>query len=162
MTSKIHISGALFILAISFFQFSFPTIPTTKMRLLQTTLFSLVGLSVLGQSLDDFIAKEGPIAKVRLISELAQMINLYFLQDNLLANIGPNGAKSAGAAPGIVIASPSTEEPNYLFTWVRDSSLVFKHIIDEYGKSIIECTAVPLTVTTQIHNRSRRQLERHD
>ncbi|KAF8322021.1 glucoamylase [Clavulina sp. PMI_390] len=45
----------------------------------------------------------------------------------LLANIGTNGAK-----PGIVIASPSTSNPNYLYTWTRDSSLVFKLLIDQY------------------------------
>ena len=33
---------------------------------------------------------------------------------------------------GIVIASPSTVNPNYLYTWVRDSSLVFKVIVDQY------------------------------
>ena len=33
---------------------------------------------------------------------------------------------------GVVIASPSTVDPNYLYTWVRDSSLVFKAIADQY------------------------------
>lgn len=33
---------------------------------------------------------------------------------------------------GLVIASPSTKDPNYLFTWTRDSALVFKTIIDQY------------------------------
>jgi glucoamylase len=33
---------------------------------------------------------------------------------------------------GIVIGSPNTKDPNYLFTWVRDSSLVFKVIVDQY------------------------------
>ena len=32
----------------------------------------------------------------------------------------------------MVIASPSTSNPNYLYTWVRDSSLVFKTIIDQF------------------------------
>jgi glucoamylase len=34
--------------------------------------------------------------------------------------------------PGVVIASPSTTDPDYLYTWVRDSSLVFKMLIDQY------------------------------
>jgi len=34
--------------------------------------------------------------------------------------------------PGIVIASPSTIDPNYVYTWVRDSSLVFKVIADQF------------------------------
>lgn len=33
---------------------------------------------------------------------------------------------------GVVVASPSTENPNYLYTWIRDSSLVFKVLIDQY------------------------------
>lgn len=35
-------------------------------------------------------------------------------QAGMLANIGPNGTLSQGALPGVVIASPSTENPNYL------------------------------------------------
>lgn len=31
-----------------------------------------------------------------------------------------------------MIASPSTEDPNYLYSWVRDASLVFKTLIDQY------------------------------
>ncbi|EIM83582.1 glucoamylase [Stereum hirsutum FP-91666 SS1] len=62
-----------------------------------------------------YIASESPIAKA-----------------NLLANIGPSGSKSQGAKAGVVIASPSNTNPNYLFTWTRDSSLVFKAIIDQF------------------------------
>lgn len=32
----------------------------------------------------------------------------------------------------MVIASPSTTNPDYLYTWTRDSSLVFKALIDQY------------------------------
>ena len=86
-------------------------------------LISTLGLcaSVLGQDaqrgsiVDDYVRKEGGVAKV-----------------GLLANIGPSGSKSAGAKPGIVVASPSTVDPNYLFTWIRDASLVFKVIIDQF------------------------------
>ncbi|KAJ7583395.1 glucoamylase [Mycena floridula] len=51
----------------------------------------------------------------------------------LLANIGPN---FPGAAPGVVIASPSTVNPNYLYTWIRDSSLVFQVLIDQYTSGV--------------------------
>ncbi|KAJ6584037.1 glucoamylase [Mycena vulgaris] len=75
-----------------------------------------VCVSVLAQtSVDTYVATEGPIAKA-----------------GLLANIGPSGSKSQGAKAGVVIASPSTTNPNYLFTWTRDSSLVFKAIIDQF------------------------------
>ncbi|KAF8893880.1 glucoamylase [Infundibulicybe gibba] len=66
-------------------------------------------------TVDSYLASESPIAKA-----------------NLLANIGPSGSKSQGARAGVVIASPSTTNPNYLFTWTRDSSLVFQAIIDQF------------------------------
>ncbi|KAI0042277.1 carbohydrate-binding module family 20 protein [Auriscalpium vulgare] len=87
------------------------------MRVIQfTAALGFVG-TVFSQSstVDSFIAAESPIAKA-----------------GLLANIGPSGSKSAGAKAGVVIASPSTVNPNYLYTWIRDSSLVFKTIIDQY------------------------------
>jgi glucoamylase len=69
--------------------------------------------------------------------------------DGINANIGPSGSKSQGAAPGVVIAAPSTCEfishvscqytdiiisanPNYLYTWIRDSSLTYKYFVDRY------------------------------
>lgn len=64
---------------------------------------------------DQYVATESPLAKA-----------------GLLANIGPSGSKSSGAAAGVVIASPSTTDPDYLYSWVRDSSLVFKVIIDQF------------------------------
>ncbi|KAI0057906.1 glucoamylase [Artomyces pyxidatus] len=66
-------------------------------------------------TVDAFVASESPIAKA-----------------GLLANIGPSGAKASGAKSGVVIASPSTSNPDYLYTWVRDSSLVFKTITDQF------------------------------
>ncbi|TFK40744.1 glucoamylase [Crucibulum laeve] len=85
------------------------------------SLFSVLGLCVTAFSqsatVDQYVTTESPIAKA-----------------GLLANIGPKGAKSSGAKAGVVIASPSTTNPNYLFTWTRDSSLVFKTIIDQYTR----------------------------
>nr|BAU78332.1 glucoamylase2 [Pholiota microspora] len=75
------------------------------------------GITVFAQSsvADLYVAKESPTAKA-----------------GLLANIGPSGSKASGAKAGLVIASPSTTNPNYLFTWTRDSALVFKTIIDQF------------------------------
>ena len=83
---------------------------------------------------DQYIAKESPVAKA-----------------GLLANIGSKGSRAPGTLvsspfffffvsinhasfvkPGVVVASPSTQDPNYFFTWTRDSSLVFKTLIDQY------------------------------
>lgn len=44
-----------------------------------------------------YIASQSPISKA-----------------GILANIGPSGSKSSGAASGVVIASPSTTNPDYL------------------------------------------------
>ncbi|KAF5315001.1 hypothetical protein D9619_007127 [Psilocybe cf. subviscida] len=66
---------------------------------------------------DSYVATESPIAKA-----------------GLLANIGPSGSKSSGAKAGLVIASPSTVNPDYLFTWSRDSALVFKTIVDQFTR----------------------------
>ncbi|KAJ1301930.1 hypothetical protein OPQ81_000769 [Rhizoctonia solani] len=50
----------------------------------------------------------------------------------ILANIGPNGSKDQGAYKGVVIASPSKEDPDYVYTWTRDSALVYKALVDQY------------------------------
>lgn len=89
---------------------------------MRAVLLSALGLcvSVFAQSstlVDQYVAKESPIAKA-----------------GVLANIGSNGSRSAGAKPGVVIASPSTSNPDYLFTWTRDSALVFKCLIDQYTR----------------------------
>ncbi|KDQ62664.1 carbohydrate-binding module family 20 protein [Jaapia argillacea MUCL 33604] len=85
--------------------------------------FLVCGLALVGavfsQSVDTYVSTEGPIAK-----------------SGMLANIGPNGSKAAGASPGVVVASPSTTNPDYWYTWIRDSSLVFKALIDQYTVGI--------------------------
>jgi glucoamylase len=56
-----------------------------------------------------YLAKEDPIALQRILD-----------------NIGPN----LDANPGVVVASPSTDDPNYLYTWTRDAALTMKSLID--------------------------------
>ncbi|KAK0202033.1 glucoamylase [Desarmillaria ectypa] len=92
-----------------------------------------IGLSasVWAQSsaVDAYAASESPIAKA-----------------GILANIGPNGSKSSGAKVGVVIASPSSSNPDYVYTWTRDSSLVFQALIDQYTLGL------DTTLRTQIDN----------
>ncbi|KAH7876779.1 glucoamylase [Lentinula edodes] len=86
--------------------------------MLLTVLYSfLVVHNAWAQSstVDAYISTESPLAKA-----------------GLLANIGPSGSKSSGALSGIVIASPSNVNPDYLYTWTRDSALVFQTIIDQF------------------------------
>ncbi|KAG6920024.1 hypothetical protein DXG01_010092 [Tephrocybe rancida] len=112
--------------------------------LLSAFLLSIATASVRSQTADAYFASESPIAKT-----------------NLLANIGASGSKSHGAKPGIVIASPSTTDPNYLFTWTRDSALVFQTIIDQYtlGKDttlrpLIDSYVAAQTIVQQVSNPS--------
>ncbi|MCJ1315074.1 hypothetical protein MMC15_000389 [Xylographa vitiligo] len=74
-------------------------------------------------SLSSFIASESPIA----------------LQ-GILNNLGPSGSLAPGAAPGILVASPSTTNPNYFYTWTRDSALTFKLLVDTFiaGNSALQ------------------------
>ncbi|EAU86023.1 glucoamylase [Coprinopsis cinerea okayama7 len=64
---------------------------------------------------DAYLARQVPISRAGVV-----------------ANIGPDGARSSGARAGVVIASPSTYDPDYLYTWTRDSALVFKGITERY------------------------------
>lgn len=49
-----------------------------------------------------------------------------------LENIGGfNSSFAVGASPGIVVASPSTVNPDYFFTWTRDSALTYAMIIEQ-------------------------------
>ncbi|KAH7885421.1 glycoside hydrolase family 15 protein [Phlebopus sp. FC_14] len=84
-------------------------------RLIVSALALCASVWAQSSTVDSYITTESPLA-----------------QAGVLANIGANGAKSSGAYPGVVIASPSTSNPDYLYTWVRDSSLVFKELIDQY------------------------------
>lgn len=38
-------------------------------------------------------------------------------------------------APGTVIASPSTHEPNYYFQWIRDAAITMESVINEFHKT---------------------------
>ncbi|ROT38732.1 glucoamylase P [Sodiomyces alkalinus F11] len=61
----------------------------------------------------------------------------------VLDNIGPDGSQVPGTAAGLVVASPSRNDPDYFFTWSRDAALTFKMIVEEYirdpsGRSHLE------------------------
>ncbi|KAH7040448.1 glycoside hydrolase family 15 protein [Microdochium trichocladiopsis] len=72
--------------------------------------------AILKRSVDDFVAKEEPIA----------------LQE-LLCNIGASGCNAQGANSGLVVASPSRTDPDYWYTWTRDAALVFTAIVDRFS-----------------------------
>ncbi|KAK2733165.1 hypothetical protein FQN57_002284 [Myotisia sp. PD_48] len=51
---------------------------------------------------------------------------------SILDNIGPTGSNAWKASSGVVVASPSTQDPNYYFTWTRDAAIVFQSIVDAF------------------------------
>jgi len=51
---------------------------------------------------------------------------------NLLRNISP-----AGTAKGAVVASPSRQNPDYWYHWVRDAALVMSVIVDQFSMTSV-------------------------
>ncbi|KAF2866237.1 glucoamylase I precursor [Massariosphaeria phaeospora] len=57
--------------------------------------------------------------------------------DRLLANVQPGGrnTEGKGVVNGTVIASPSKEDPDYWYQWVRDAALTTSTLVDIYTAS---------------------------
>ncbi|KAK6505726.1 hypothetical protein TWF481_007618 [Arthrobotrys musiformis] len=53
-----------------------------------------------------------------------------FATTALLKNIG--SSNNTIVNPGVIIASPSTSNPNYFYQWTRDGSIVMEHVVSEY------------------------------
>lgn len=73
----------------------------------------------------------------------------------ILDNIGPSGSKVAGAKSGIVVASPSMADPDYFYTWTRDSVLTIKTLVDEFLSS--KSPALERTIQEYISAQARIQ-----
>ncbi|KAL2839805.1 putative glucoamylase precursor [Aspergillus pseudoustus] len=67
-------------------------------------------------SLNAFIETETAIAK-----------------QGVLDNIGADGKLVQGAAAGVVVASPSKENPDYFYTWTRDAGLTLAAVIEQFN-----------------------------
>ncbi|KAK6514619.1 hypothetical protein TWF281_004817 [Arthrobotrys megalospora] len=67
-------------------------------------------------SLEDWLAKEYPFAEAAL-----------------KRNIG--SSQNTKIPKGVVVASPSTNDPNYFYQWIRDASAVMEHIVGNYLKN---------------------------
>ncbi|KAI9835354.1 MAG: hypothetical protein M1838_005322, partial [Thelocarpon superellum] len=95
---------------------SFPFLIAVGAALLQGGLVTSSPLvNAVGDAVDSFLALESPIA----------------LQ-GILDNIGGGGKNVAGAIAGLVVASPSKTNPDYFYTWTRDSALTFKALVDTF------------------------------
>ncbi|WP_372655339.1 glycoside hydrolase family 15 protein [Halobacteriovorax sp.] len=56
-----------------------------------------------------------------------QAVNVDSITRRLFANISPDGTTR-----GVVVASPSRENPNYFYHWIRDAALVMNVVNDLY------------------------------
>jgi glucoamylase len=50
----------------------------------------------------------------------------------VLANIGPDGSEAGGVPAGVVVASPSRQDPDYWYTWTRDAALTYKALVERF------------------------------
>ncbi|KAK0626084.1 glucan 1, 4-alpha-glucosidase [Immersiella caudata] len=73
---------------------------------------------ILRRSVDSFIEAQTPVSWERLF-----------------CNIGADGCRAQGVAPSVCVASPSKQNPDYWYTWTRDSALVFKNVAESFAHS---------------------------
>ncbi|CAK7238438.1 glycoside hydrolase 15 protein [Sporothrix eucalyptigena] len=64
--------------------------------------------------------------------------------ERILSNIGATGQYALSADSGIIIASPSTDNPDYYYTWTRDSALVIKTLVEllRNGETSLQSTII--------------------
>ncbi|KAB5589382.1 Glucoamylase [Ceratobasidium theobromae] len=96
------------------------------MRLTRLSALLSLGLS------SSVIAQNPPTWLVSPFADAFQISEYPIAKAGVLANIGDKGSKSQGAHKGVVVASPSTTDPDYVYTWTRDSALVYKVLVDMY------------------------------
>ncbi|KAF8599197.1 glucoamylase [Ceratobasidium sp. AG-I] len=88
-------------------------LPTLSAFLFESRILEDAGGS---SSINAFIKNQYPIAKT-----------------GILDNIGSKGRFARVAKPGVVMTSPWGSPVGYNITWIRDSSLIFKVIIDTWA-----------------------------
>ncbi|EPS39481.1 hypothetical protein H072_6731 [Dactylellina haptotyla CBS 200.50] len=76
-----------------------------------------------------------PTSKLEARAELEAWLSQEydFAEAALKKNIGSSSNTNLGK--GVVIASPSTSQPDYFFQWIRDASCVMEHIVGNYLES---------------------------
>ncbi|KAJ5560424.1 Glucoamylase [Penicillium frequentans] len=110
---------------------------------MRSTFLTVAGVLVGGQvaaanpfnSLDSFILKEGARS-----------------YQGIIDNLGNKGVKAPGTAAGLFVASPNTANPDYFYTWTRDSALTFKCLIDLFDGGSTEFGLKNSELETDIRN----------
>ena len=113
--------------------------------------YTILGISLAGS------AACSPIVEERQSSSLDGFISneAVIALDGALANIGGTNnsiVTADGTLPGIVVASPSTVNPNYFYTWTRDSALTYTMLIEEliFGNSSFQKTVEDYTTAQAV------------
>lgn len=121
------------------------------------SLVTMVSLSLLVTSLLTW--SQEPPAPSPLAQKRQDALSKFIAQERaisiegVLSNIGGlNSTWVEGASPGIVVASPSTVNPNYFYTWTRDSALTYIMLIDEliFGNRTLRGTIEDYTTSQAI------------
>lgn len=88
-----------------------------------------IDVNVLNGTVKDYDYANQKVYQISSISHFESWIKQQQQQSftYLLRNFNPPGTKT-----GFVAASPSTEHPNYFYTWIRDSSLVSSVLVSQY------------------------------
>lgn len=84
--------------------------------ILRPSVAALAAVFLLGAIAEPLLPRQD-----RLTSQIEQLNKVAF--QGVLNNIGPKGSKAPGALAGIIIASPSTSDPNCKCVLVRLSLL---------------------------------------
>jgi glucoamylase len=80
----------------------------------------------------------------------------------LLSNIAPRGSNVQDAAAGSVIASPSKENPNYYYQWVRDAGITMQTLVDLYSNDPLSDLSSYLTPILDAYTSLQWRLQHTD
>jgi len=107
-------------------------------------------------------ALAGPFLEPRQASDLDVFIagERQVAVAGILANIGPDGAQATNASRGVVIAGPGVVNPDYRYSWTRDSAMTIYAIDEEF---FVGNASLQSTIEDYIGAEARRQVVcRHD
>lgn len=119
---------------------TFTLFPIGSSQLFQPIMYSFTSLLLLSSCAIHSVFGRPDVSRARregvllhnAVNEFIATEEKYAIEQ-LLCNIGSGGCNSQGVASGLVIASPSKAEPDYWYTWTRDSALVFKAILERFS-----------------------------
>lgn len=81
--------------------------------------------------------------------------------DRLFANIAPGGSnvRGKGVAPGTVVASPSQDEPDYWYQWVRDAAITMDTLVDIYADDPSSSRASDISTILDAYTSLQRNIQ---